>query len=177
MAAWTGAGRAKDTIPDHYRGEGIEPWDIWESFHLDPWSACAVKYILRAGRKGPPVDDYRKAQHYLQYLIEREESYEEAAEEALEPKVDCAQCGAPPERFCADGCVCSDCEPEPPTNEAPEGPLREAQKIAREMADPEYVDPPRRGLDVADPNMSLEEDPSSGKLRWYLDRFHNGGRR
>lgn len=74
----------RDTIPEHYTGEGdLQPWDVWEAFDLDPWEANAVKYIIRAGLKGPALEDYRKAAHYLQYLIEREENADVVAEEVL----------------------------------------------------------------------------------------------
>ncbi|PRH79426.1 hypothetical protein C6N75_09740 [Streptomyces solincola] len=52
----------------------MQPWQIWEAYDLDPWSANVIKYVLRAGRKGPKVEDLRKARHYLDYLIEREQS-------------------------------------------------------------------------------------------------------
>lgn len=58
----------------HYRQTGIQPWQIWEAYGLDPWQASVIKYILRAGRKEnvPAKQDYEKARHYLDYLIERE---------------------------------------------------------------------------------------------------------
>jgi len=59
---------------DHYRQTGIQPWEIWKAYGLDPWQASVIKYILRAGRKEnvPAVQDYEKAKHCLEYLIERE---------------------------------------------------------------------------------------------------------
>ncbi|WP_219852865.1 DUF3310 domain-containing protein [Streptomyces solincola] len=62
------------TAPKHYQGKAMQPWQIWEAYDLDPWSANVIKYVLRAGRKGPKVEDLRKARHYLDYLIEREQS-------------------------------------------------------------------------------------------------------
>ena len=57
----------------HYGpSEDLQPWDIWEAFDLNPWQANAIKYILRAGKKGPALEDYQKAAHYVQYLVERE---------------------------------------------------------------------------------------------------------
>jgi hypothetical protein len=61
--------------PAHYQAEGMDPWQIWEAFDLDPWSAALVKYVCRAGRKPgePRLKDLLKARDYLAYLIEREE--------------------------------------------------------------------------------------------------------
>lgn len=58
---------------DHYRVHKIQPWQIWEEYGLDPWQANALKYLLRAGHKEgvKASEDYRKAIHYLQYLVER----------------------------------------------------------------------------------------------------------
>ncbi|MEU3052223.1 DUF3310 domain-containing protein [Streptomyces griseus] len=66
-----------ETAPSHYQNDAkMQPWHIWEAFGLDPWEANAVKYLLRAGKKdiAPRVDDLRKARHYIDYLIEREET-------------------------------------------------------------------------------------------------------
>lgn len=60
------------TPPEHYQGEGMQPWEVWEAFELDAWQAAAVKYILRAGKKGPAGPDYIKARNYIDYLINRE---------------------------------------------------------------------------------------------------------
>lgn len=63
---------------DHYMQTGIQPWEIWKAYGLDPWQAGIIKYILRAGRKEnvPALQDYEKARHYLDYLIEREKEGE-----------------------------------------------------------------------------------------------------
>lgn len=60
---------------EHYMGRDMQPWDIWEAFNLDPWTATAVKYLLRAGKKSgeDEVKDLRKARYYVDYLIERAE--------------------------------------------------------------------------------------------------------
>lgn len=49
----------------------IEPWDVWEAFALDPWTANAVKYLLR-WRKKNGAEDLRKAKHYIEELLEQE---------------------------------------------------------------------------------------------------------
>lgn len=52
--------------PDHYQSkQGIEVIDVIRSFTLDFWLGNCIKYILRAGRKGPLLRDLKKAQWYL----------------------------------------------------------------------------------------------------------------
>lgn len=58
---------------DHYRKFRIQPWDVWDEYDLDRYLANCVKYLLRAGRKGPKIEDLKKARHYLDKAIEREE--------------------------------------------------------------------------------------------------------
>ena len=64
---------AKETVdhPAHYGGgenpyeciKVIEAWGL--GFHL----GNAVKYIARAGKKGPTVEDLRKARWYVDRMI------------------------------------------------------------------------------------------------------------
>jgi hypothetical protein len=71
---------AYDPPPAHYRGNGtIQPWDVWDAFDLDRYTANAVKYILRAGRKdiAPRLDDLKKAANYIAKAIEMEERREQ----------------------------------------------------------------------------------------------------
>lgn len=58
---------------DHYKKHAIQPWDIWDAYDLDRYRANALKYLLRAGDKGPAVEDLQKAVHYLEKAIEMEE--------------------------------------------------------------------------------------------------------
>lgn len=58
---------------DHYVKRTIQPWDVWEEYEMDPWRANALKYLMRAGDKGPALEDLKKARHYLDKCIEREE--------------------------------------------------------------------------------------------------------
>lgn len=58
----------------HYKAMPIQPWDIID---LGPKEQAigfyrynALKYIMRAGEKGPAKQDYEKAQHYLEKLLE-----------------------------------------------------------------------------------------------------------
>ncbi len=59
----------------HYKDMAIQPWDIMqlvftrEEFIV--FLKCSIiKYSLRAGRKGDPLQDYEKAKHYKQKLEE-----------------------------------------------------------------------------------------------------------
>lgn len=57
--------------PDHYQGKTLEAIDVIEDFGLGFNSGNAVKYILRAGKKGSPVEDFEKAIWYLRHEISR----------------------------------------------------------------------------------------------------------
>jgi rRNA processing protein Krr1/Pno1 len=57
--------------PAHYRGNGMEAIDVIEAFALGFRLGNAVKYILRAGRKGDVVEDLEKAAWYLRREIEK----------------------------------------------------------------------------------------------------------
>ena len=56
--------------PRHYMGNKFEVIEIIEDFNLDFKLANAIKYILRCGKKGSPVEDLRKAIWYLQRKID-----------------------------------------------------------------------------------------------------------
>lgn len=65
-----------DPPPKHYAGKGgLDPWAVWDAFDLDRYTANAVKYLLRAGKKdiAPKLDDLKKARNYVNKLIEMEE--------------------------------------------------------------------------------------------------------
>lgn len=59
----------------HYRDMAVQPWAAMQSWMTPEQFAgylrgCALKYLARAGSKGPTLDEYRKARHYLDKLIE-----------------------------------------------------------------------------------------------------------
>lgn len=56
---------------DHYKSKSIQPWDYIASNQLGYFEGNIVKYVSRWKDKGG-VNDLRKAQHYLQKLIELE---------------------------------------------------------------------------------------------------------
>lgn len=56
--------------PSHYQGKGLESIQVIEAFELGFNLGNAVKYILRAGKKGARDEDIRKAIWYLNREIE-----------------------------------------------------------------------------------------------------------
>lgn len=67
---------------NHYRRTDIQPWDIFLSYGLDPWTANVVKYILRFPYKNGE-EDLAKAKHYIEYLIN---NYKDIHEKYYEKK-------------------------------------------------------------------------------------------
>ncbi len=55
--------------PSHYAGKKFEVIEIIDDFDLDFSLGNAIKYILRAGKKGSKVEDLKKAVWYLQHNI------------------------------------------------------------------------------------------------------------
>lgn len=53
----------------HYQSKVIQPWDYIAVNNLGYFEGNVVKYVSRWREKGG-VEDLRKAQHYLQKLIE-----------------------------------------------------------------------------------------------------------
>lgn len=64
---------AADSInhPSHYTYSAIEPIDVIEAWDLDWYLANIIKYIGRAGHKGPAIEDLKKARWYLERAIAR----------------------------------------------------------------------------------------------------------
>lgn len=58
----------------HYKDKLIQPWDVIDTLpHSEAigfYRGNAIKYIMRAGSKGPAREDYEKAIHYLEKLLE-----------------------------------------------------------------------------------------------------------
>jgi uncharacterized protein DUF3310 len=60
--------------PEHYERLKPEPIDIIDSWALGFYPAQILKYIARAGHKGPKIEDLKKAQYYINRWIQKEES-------------------------------------------------------------------------------------------------------
>lgn len=58
----------------HYVDMKVQPWDVIDTWpdeqKLGFYRGNVLKYILRAGVKGPEKEDYKKAFHYLEKLID-----------------------------------------------------------------------------------------------------------
>ena len=54
---------------DHYKASSIEPWDVFLDWKLDPWLCNVIKYVQRHDKKNG-LEDLKKAQHYLNFVIE-----------------------------------------------------------------------------------------------------------
>lgn len=57
--------------PPHYKGKGMESIEVIEAFDLGFNLGNAIKYILRAGRKGDGKVDLAKARWYIDREIKR----------------------------------------------------------------------------------------------------------
>jgi hypothetical protein len=60
------------TPPHYLEGRKIQPIDVIESLNLNHHLACVVKYIARAGRKNPILEDLKKGEWYLNRLLSKE---------------------------------------------------------------------------------------------------------
>ena len=74
---------------DHYKATRYQPWDVLPDWlrGWPPFQAYLVgnivKYIYRAPLKADKLNDLRKAQHYLAYLIEQVEAELEPRKDAV----------------------------------------------------------------------------------------------
>lgn len=55
--------------PEHYKGNKYEAIDIIDDYQLGFNLGNAVKYILRAGKKGDAAEDLKKAKWYIEHEI------------------------------------------------------------------------------------------------------------
>ena len=72
--------------PEHYKGNKYEAIDIIDDYQLGFNLGNAVKYILRAGKKGDTAEDLKKAKWYIDHEIcklmnEQEERKEQKQEQ------------------------------------------------------------------------------------------------
>lgn len=57
---------------DHYKRLALQPWEIIDALDLDFYDGNALKYLLRWRTKGG-VEDLKKAVHYIEHQIEKQE--------------------------------------------------------------------------------------------------------
>lgn len=55
---------------DHYKRHPIQPIEFAHANHFPPCLAGALKYIVRYGDKGNPIEDLQKAIHYCNLQME-----------------------------------------------------------------------------------------------------------
>jgi hypothetical protein len=59
---------------DHYKLMGVQPWDVVDNWPIGQqvgyYRGNALKYLMRNGAKDSAIVDLRKAQHYIEKLIE-----------------------------------------------------------------------------------------------------------
>lgn len=59
---------------DHYKKMNVQPWDVianWpQAQQIGFFRGNALKYLMRAGAKDDPLQEIKKARHYLDRLIE-----------------------------------------------------------------------------------------------------------
>ena len=61
-----------ENAPAHYKGAGgIENFDVWDAYYMDAYTANAFKYLARYNKKGAPLNDLRKALHYIEEIPNR----------------------------------------------------------------------------------------------------------
>lgn len=57
-----------------YSKHKIQPWDIWQEYHLNPWDADIVKRVLRTKSSDSRILDYQKIIHICKERIRQLES-------------------------------------------------------------------------------------------------------
>ena len=63
---------SKQVGGDHYVKLRISPWEVIEANDLDYFQGNVIKYVMRYKDKNG-IEDLRKAKHYIEYMIEREQ--------------------------------------------------------------------------------------------------------
>lgn len=58
---------------NHYLGKAMQPWDIIDAYNLSFYEGNVLKYLLRRKPGALRITDLRKAKHYIEKCIEREE--------------------------------------------------------------------------------------------------------
>lgn len=70
----------------HYTSSTVQPWEAMEAW-MSPTEFSGflrgnvIKYLARANKKGSPMQDLLKAQHYMNKLIEFEQGEQKKLED------------------------------------------------------------------------------------------------
>lgn len=67
--------KSKQVGGNHYK-TGIQPWDVFLDWQLDPWLCNVVKYVQRHNRKNGK-QDLEKALHYLEFALQNYDKIKE----------------------------------------------------------------------------------------------------
>lgn len=76
MKSYTKSNAAKNSqvAGEHYIKLNVQPWDVIDTWPKDQQIGYhrgnVVKYMMRFGSKDAPLQELKKAQHYLNKLIE-----------------------------------------------------------------------------------------------------------
>ena len=66
--------RDKQVGGDHYKGMGVEPWDVVDTWpteqRIGAYRHGALKYLMRMGSKDEQLQEIKKCGHYIEKLIE-----------------------------------------------------------------------------------------------------------
>jgi len=65
--------QSDDITPAYYTTADFQVVDVIEKFGLCFHAGNVLKYVIRAGQKGPAITDYKKAKTYIERLIMLEE--------------------------------------------------------------------------------------------------------
>ena len=76
--------------PEHYKGNKYEAIDIIDDYQLGFNLGNAVKYILRAGKKGDTAEDLKKAKWYIEHKICKLMNVKEKSKEQCSKR--CSEC-------------------------------------------------------------------------------------
>lgn len=100
----------KPEVSHYQQNSGGEPIEYIKAQGWLTDFACAniIKYVSRARYKGEPLNDYKKARQYLDWLIgEQEESETVSRTEDLSGKTLCSSCSEMVDDRC--DCYCPGC--------------------------------------------------------------------
>lgn len=98
--------------PDHYKGKKFEVIDIIEDYNLNFCLGNAIKYILRAGKKGNKSEDLKKAIWYIEREIKNAETKENSLGNLYDNEKSFTKCMSCGKIFIANNgnMICNECK-------------------------------------------------------------------
>lgn len=101
----TGSATGKGLAFSYYDGDGLGMRDVVEAWGLGKHLGDVVKYILRAGKKGPVLPDLEKAEAYAARALELHDSHGAGALLLLAPACPCMSFDYVRDRFAICNCA------------------------------------------------------------------------